>query len=60
MSSNFTPGPWEDIAHLIAAAPDMCAALLNIVNDSDHHGVLPPLLRDEAEAALAKARGEQP
>ena len=64
-----TPGNGGDIeaeiteitanAALIAAAPDLYAALKQIIDDMGDDGVsCCPAARDQGRAALAKARGE--
>lgn len=45
-------------ANLIAAAPDLYAALEMIVLSADYHGELGDRERETADAALSKARGE--
>jgi hypothetical protein len=46
-------------AHLIAAAPDLLAALRVIAEDGKRNGWIPSFHWGEARAAIAKAEGEQ-
>ena len=46
-----------DHARLIAAAPELYAALKDLLKVSDWHGDYPEII-NTAKAALAKARGE--
>ena len=49
----------EADARLIAAAPDLLAALEAITSDSGTWNCMPMRLRDLAAAAIAKAEGAQ-
>ena len=46
-------------AHLLAAAPDLLAALRVIAEDGKRNGWIPSFHWGEARAAIAKAEGEQ-
>jgi hypothetical protein len=47
-------------AHILAAAPEMLEALVNLLNDLDEHATGSfGESEDAARAAIAKARGEQ-
>ena len=54
--SNYIPGPWESTRQLISAAPDLLAALENLVGAVSHLDPCPGSL-EITEAAIKKAKG---
>jgi len=55
--SAHTPGPWLADARLIAAAPDLLAALEEVDAEADFIA-WPENVKAQARAAIAKAKGE--
>ncbi len=53
-----SPGDGEANARLISAAPDLLAALEDIVGDGYSTQAIAPSAYEAARAAIAKARGE--